>query len=55
MTPAITALVIAGVYIVSIRLAYRLGKTTGFGEGIQCMEEAQCGHLVGEKDRERRP
>lgn len=51
MTPTITALILAAAYLVSIRLAYRLGKTTGFGEGIQCMEESQCGRIVGTQNK----
>ncbi|WP_280568138.1 hypothetical protein [Chromohalobacter sp. 296-RDG] len=54
MTLTIVALVVSGVYIVSIKTAYRCGKATGFGEGIQCMEEMECGHLVGEERDQQR-
>lgn len=51
-------LILAAAIVAGLRVSYQAGKTHGFIEGLQVMEEAECGRLVGtdgdQKD-ERKP
>lgn len=52
------ALLLAAAIVAGLRVSYQTGKTHGFIEGLQVMEETECGRIVGtgsdQKD-ERKP
>ncbi|WP_277810635.1 hypothetical protein [Chromohalobacter canadensis] len=53
-----TSLLLAAAIVAGLRIGYQVGKADGFIEGLQVMEEAECGRIVGtvsdQKD-ERKP
>lgn len=42
-----TALLLAAAIVAGLRVSYQTGKAHGFIEGLQVMEEAECGRIVG--------
>ncbi|NWO10209.1 hypothetical protein HLV40_07335 [Chromohalobacter salexigens] len=42
-----TSLLLAAAIVAGLRIGYQVGKADGFIEGLQVMEEAECGHIVG--------
>lgn len=43
-------LILAAAIVAGLRVSYQIGKTHGFIEGLQVMEEAECGRIVGTQD-----
>lgn len=42
-----TSLLLAAAIVAGLRASYQAGKTHGFIEGLQVMEEVECGRIVG--------